>query len=91
MKWWNPLIDWPRFCPIRSIFINQDLHPKIVQQHLGQSSIVVTMDRYRHRYPSDNERAHDALDAAFEAGLVQSSDSRIEPDADQNLRSRSDD
>jgi integrase len=66
-----------------SILINQGLHPKIVQQHLGHSSIVVTMDRYGHLYPSDNERVQDALDAAFETGLVESSDARVEPKADQ--------
>jgi integrase len=66
-----------------SILINQGLHPKIVQQHLGHSSIVVTMDRYGHLYPSDTERVEDALDAAFESGLVESSLPRIEVDADQ--------
>jgi len=66
-----------------SILINQGLHPKIVQQHLGHSSIVVTMDRYGHLYPSDTERVEDALDAAFESGLVESNLPRIEADADQ--------
>jgi integrase len=66
-----------------SILINQGLHPKIVQQHLGHSSIVVTMDRYGHLYPSDTERVEDALDAAFESGLVESGLPRIEVDADQ--------
>jgi integrase len=66
-----------------SILINQGLHPKIVQQHLGHSSIVVTMDRYGHLYPSDNERVQDALDAAFETGLVASNMPRIKKEADQ--------
>jgi integrase len=66
-----------------SILINQGLHPKIVQQHLGHSSIVVTMDRYGHLYPSDNERVQDALDAAFETGLVGSNMPRIKTEADQ--------
>jgi integrase len=66
-----------------SILINQGLHPKIVQQHLGHSSIVVTMDRYGHLYPSDNERVQDALDAAFETGLVASNMPRIKTEADQ--------
>jgi integrase len=63
--------------------INQGLHPKIVQQHLVHLSIVLTMDRYGHLYPSDNERVQDALDAASETGLVASSIPRIETDADQ--------
>jgi len=66
-----------------SILINQGLHPKIVQQHLGHSSIVVTMDRYGHLYPSDNERVQDALDAAFETGLVASNLPKIKREADQ--------
>ncbi len=66
-----------------SILINQGLHPKIVQQHLGHSSIVVTMDRYGHLYPSDTERVQDALDAAFETGLVASNTPIVEPEADQ--------
>ncbi len=66
-----------------SILINQGLHPKIVQQHLGHSSIVVTMDRYGNLYPSDTERVQDALDAAFETGLVESTTPSVEPEADQ--------
>jgi len=66
-----------------SVLINQGLHPKIVQQHLGHSSIVVTMDRYGHLYPSDNERVQDALDAAFETGLVASNTPIIDSEADQ--------
>jgi integrase len=66
-----------------SILINQGLHPKIVQQHLGHSSIVVTMDRYGHLYPSDIERVQDALDAAFETGLVASNTPTIEDKANQ--------
>ena len=66
-----------------SVLINQGLHPKIVQQHLGHSSIVVTMDRYGHLYPSDNERVQDALDAAFETGLIASNAPTIDSEADQ--------
>jgi integrase len=89
---WYPALDGTDLEGVRihdlrhtgaSILINQGLHPKIVQQHLGHSSIVVTMDRYGHLYPSDIERVQDALDAAFETGLVASSAAKIEPEADQ--------
>jgi integrase len=53
-----------------SLLINQGLHPKIVQEHLGHSSIVVTMDRYGHLYDTDTQRLADALDAAYSTGLV---------------------
>lgn len=48
-----------------SILIAQGCHPKVVQEHLGHSSIVITMDRYGHLYPEDRSKVSDALDAAF--------------------------
>jgi len=89
---WTPVLEGTDLEGVRihdlrhtaaSILINQGLHPKIVQQHLGHSSIVVTMDRYGHLYPSDTERVQDALDAAFEAGLVGPTTPSVEPEADQ--------
>jgi hypothetical protein len=53
-----------------SILINQGLHPKIVQEHLGHSSISITFDRYGHLYETDTQRLADALDAAYSTGLV---------------------
>ena len=49
-----------------SMLIAQGCHPKVVQEHLGHSSIVLTMDRYGHLYPEDRSEVSDALDAAFE-------------------------
>lgn len=51
-----------------SMLIAQDCHPKVVQEHLGHSSIVITMDRYGHLYPEDRSKVADALDAAFATG-----------------------
>lgn len=48
-----------------SILIAQGCHPKVVQEHLGHSSIVLTMDRYGHLYPRDRSKVSDALDTAF--------------------------
>ncbi len=53
-----------------SLLINQGLHPKIVQEHLGHHSISITFDRYGHLYETDTQRLADALDAAFATGLV---------------------
>jgi len=39
----------------------------VFEQHLGHSSIVITMDRYGHLYPEDRSKVTDALDAAFTA------------------------
>jgi integrase len=43
------------------------VHPKLIQQRLGHSSITVTLDRYGHLFPSLEEALADALDAAFAA------------------------
>jgi integrase len=45
-----------------SLLIAQGAHPKAIQQHLGHSSISVTMDRYGHLFPDDQERLAAALD-----------------------------
>jgi integrase len=55
-----------------SILINQSLHPKMVQEHLGHGSISITMDRYGHLFESDTQRLADALEAAFSHGLISS-------------------
>lgn len=48
-----------------SILIAQDCQAKVVQEHLGHKSIIITMDRYGHLYPEDRSKVSDALDAAF--------------------------
>jgi integrase len=48
-----------------SILIAQGCQPKYIQEHLGHSSIVVTMDRYGHLYPEARNEVSNALDAAF--------------------------
>ena len=52
-----------------SLLIQAGMHPKIVQDHLGHSSIAVTMDRYGHLYASDRAKAADALDDVFQNAL----------------------
>jgi integrase len=74
---WYPALEGTDFEGIRvhdlrhtgaSILTNQGLHPNVVQQHLGHSSIVVTMDHYGHLYRSDKERVLDVLEATSETG-----------------------
>ena len=36
-----------------SLLIAEGAHPKVIQHHVGHSSITVTMDRYGHLYPSE--------------------------------------
>ncbi len=49
-----------------ALLIAQGHHPKTIQEHLGHSSIRLTLDRYGHLYPSLTERLRQGLDAIFE-------------------------
>ena len=46
-----------------ALLIAEGAHPKVVQAHLGHSSIQVTMDRYGHLFPSQAEELAERLDA----------------------------
>ena len=46
-----------------SLLITSDIHPKVVQEHLGHSSITTTMDRYGHLYPEARIKVAEALDS----------------------------
>ena len=45
-----------------SLLLSLDVHPKIVQELLGHSTIGVTMDIYSHSMPSLQEEAVTRLD-----------------------------
>jgi len=47
-----------------SLLIAEGAHPRAVMEHLGHSSITVTMDRYGHLFPSDMEALAAALGVA---------------------------
>jgi len=51
-----------------SLLIAQGAHPKAIQQHLGHSSIAVTMDRYGHLFPDAQDRVAEALDEIMKGG-----------------------
>ncbi len=55
-----------------TLLIAQGAHPKAIQQHLGHSSITVTLDRYGHLFPGELDRLADRLDAIRAAVLDQS-------------------
>ena len=50
-----------------SLMISAGAHPKAVQAQLGHSSIAVTMDRYGHLFPSDQEDLAVRLDSRHRA------------------------
>ena len=60
-----------------SILINQGMHPLLVKEHLGHSTIRITMDLYGHMFPTDRARVADALEEAFLHGIVGDNASRI--------------
>ena len=48
-----------------SLPISHNVHPRIVQEHLGHSSIAITMDRYGHLYPEDRLPVAKVLDSVY--------------------------
>ena len=41
------------------------MHPKVIQDRLGQATIAETMDTYGHLFPDASEQGRGALDAMF--------------------------
>ncbi|MEK3890204.1 site-specific integrase [Bacillus sp. FSL K6-3431] len=48
-----------------SLLFSQNIHPKIVQERLGHSSIQITLDTYSHMLPNMQEAAAAKLDEMF--------------------------
>lgn len=61
---------FPRFHITRhtaaTLLLMQGVHPRVVQELLGHSSIAVTMDTYSHVLPSMGEEAAAKMDALFD-------------------------
>jgi integrase len=49
-----------------TLLLTKGVHPKVVQELLGHSSISVTLDTYSHVLPNMQEKAVAAMDAIFE-------------------------
>ena len=73
---WKPLLkraDLPlttRFHDLRhtcaTLLLTKGVHPKVVQELLGHSSISITLDTYNHVLPTMQEKAVAAMDEIFE-------------------------
>ena len=48
-----------------SLMLKQGIHPKIVQERLGHSTIAITLDTYSHVSPGLQEAAAKRFDEAF--------------------------
>ncbi len=72
---WKPLLkaaDLPlttRFHDLRhtcaTLLLTKGVHPKVVQELLGHSSISITLDTYSHVLPNMQEKAVKAMDEIF--------------------------
>jgi integrase len=73
---WKPLLkkaalpldtrfhDLRRTCA--TLLFTKGVHPKIVQELLGHSSISITLDTYSHVLPNMQEKAVEAMEDIFE-------------------------
>jgi len=71
---WSRIVKRAGLKPIRlhdarhahaSLMLKQGIHPKIVQERLGHSSITVTLDTYSHVAPGLQQAAANLFDEAF--------------------------
>jgi integrase len=53
-----------------SLLLAQGVHPKIVQEMLGHSSVAITIDLYSHVTPSLQTEAAQRLDAILRPSLA---------------------
>ena len=51
-----------------------NVHPKVVQERLGHSSISITLDIYSHLMPNMQGEAANAVDGVFRAAINKTSD-----------------
>jgi len=51
-----------------SLLIAQGVHPKMIAERLGHSSITLTMDTYGHLFPGADKEAANHMDTIFSAG-----------------------
>ena len=58
----------PRHCHA-SHMLASNVHPKIVQERLGRSSIAITMEIYSHLMPNMQGEAAAAVDDALRAAI----------------------
>jgi integrase len=70
-RYWKPLLKDARLPDIRfhdlrhtcaTLLLSKGVHPKLVQELLGHSSIEITLDTYSHMLPSMGDQAADAMD-----------------------------
>jgi len=58
--------------------LKQGIHPKIVQERLGHSSVTITLDTYSHVTPGLQQAAAARFDEAFSAKYNEHENERVE-------------
>jgi integrase len=56
-----------------ALLVAQGAHPRAIMEHLGHSSITVTMDRYGHLFPDEKDRLAKGLDEVLKAARTSDS------------------
>ena len=59
-----------------SLMLKQGIHPKVVQERLGHSTIAITLDTYSHVAPGMQESAANRFDAAISAKYNNNADEK---------------
>ncbi len=54
-----------------SLLLAKGIHPKVVQERLGHSSITLTLDTYSHLIPTMQQTAAEAMHSIFQPDAVQ--------------------
>jgi integrase len=49
-----------------TLLLTKEVHPKVVQEMLGHSSITITLDTYSHVLPNMQEKAVEAMEGIFD-------------------------
>jgi len=63
-----------------SLMLKQGIHPKIVQERLGHSSIAITLDTYSHVSPGLQEAAAKRFDESFLARYNEAENETVRKD-----------
>jgi integrase len=73
LKEWNVTLHGLRHSHA-SYMLASNIHPKVVQERLGHSSIAITMDIYSHLMPNMQGEAAAAVDGALRAAINKRAD-----------------
>lgn len=86
---WRPMLNRLKLPRLRihdlrhtaaTLLLQKGVHPKVVQEMLGHSSITITLDRYSHVIPAMHKEAAQTMDSLLGALFLGSKPPEITPD-----------